>query len=762
MITSTRPPPTAPAAPRPRLPWVTVLAAGTAVLLAGTPVFSVVQGTGWVGYAAAAVGVVGGSGLLLHRFGVSAVAAGQCVAVLLLLIALFTERVLPGPTAIGELGSLITGAGRQIGLETAPVPPTPEILALLTAAFGLLAVAVHLAAVSATAPAAAGVPLLTVFAIPTALADGLLPVPVLAAAAAGYGLLLLTGARPRAMTRRAVLRRLPAAAGLVTVAVVLAVGIGSGAGFVGTAGRFSGSPGSAGAIGLSPFTSLRGQLVDGDPVELLRVRGLGRGAYLRALTLNDYLPGVGFRAARPAPGTPLPGPVQPRPAVPGEVIDVQVENVEFRDYWLPLPGEPLAVAGLPDGQWVYDRGSGTGYTLRPRQDDTWSGQVLLPRPTAAELRATADATGAALEYRGVSGLDPRVTALAERVVAGRQNAFDRAMALQDFFTGPGSEFRYSLQTAPGRGDDALVEFLTVGRAGYCEQFASAMAVMLRAVGIPSRVAVGFTAGTDLGDYRSIRTSDAHAWVEAYFPGTGWVGFDPTPLSDGRAIAPEYVLQAREEAARAAAPVTQGDLGPGRVEQDEPAPAPDPAAAAPDPAAPAPDDGAGGPAWPTVGALLVGAVLVGGVLAPAALRRRQRDRRLAAVAAGGPAAADAGWRELLAESADRGVPSPPSDTVRGAARRMVREHRLDGPAQEALRTVIGAVEASWYGGRHPGVDELSGPVRTVQAGLTTGTPLPLRARLLPRSVLAPPSRTTPTTTDDVDDDDEGRRTAATRG
>ena len=106
------------------------------------------------------------------------------------------------------------------------------------------------------------------------------------------------------------------------------------------------------------------------------------------------------------------------------------------------------------------------------------------------------ATGSAPGFDSLAGVDPRVIALARQMTAGRDNNFDRAMALQDFFTGRDSPFRYSLQTAPSRGDDALVEFLTVGRAGYCEQFASAMAVMLRAVGVPARVAVGFTGGTD--------------------------------------------------------------------------------------------------------------------------------------------------------------------------------------------------------------------------------------------------------------------------
>ncbi len=742
MITLPRRPVPAPTPTPPRtdppLPWITATIGGLSVLLAGGPVGVIVAGDRWIGYAAAAAVIVVASGLLLHRFGVPAVAAGQCAAVVMLLTALFTDDgllgVLPGPTAVRGIGELIRSAGQQISVGIAPVPATPEILVLVTAAFGLLGVAVHLAVVSASAPAAAGVPLLAVFAIPAALADGLLPVWTVIAAAAGYGLLLMTGdgARARPATAIAVLRRLPAAAALVAAAVALAIGIGAGAGFVGTAGRFEGAGGggNGGSIGLSPFTSLRGQLDDSGSVELLRVRGLDRASYLRALTLSEYVPGAGWRATPPAPGTPLPGEVQPQPPTPGQVLDVEVENMAFRDYWLPLYGEPLQVVGVPDAQWAYDRRSGTGYTLRPRQDDSWRERTLLPRPSADELRAAGEAGTPPAGYRTVTGVDPRVLALAERIVAGRDTPFDRAMALQDHFTGPDSSFRYSLQTAPGNGDDALVEFLTVGRTGYCEQFASAMAVMLRAVGVPARVAVGFTGGTDFGEYRSIRTSDAHAWVEAYFPGAGWVTFDPTPLTDGRTITPDYVLEARGEGGTAAA-LPSGELAPGRLPDGQPAPvpAPEPAPLGTDPAAPAPDPGSGWTLWP----LAVLALLAAAAAGPTVLRRWQQRQRLAAVAAGGSAAAAAGWQELLAESTDRGVPSRASDTVRAAARRIVREHRLDLPAQQALRELIAAVEASWYGGRHPGSGELTGPVQAVRAAISSGSPLSLSGRLLPRSL-----------------------------
>jgi hypothetical protein len=122
------------------------------------------------------------------------------------------------------------------------------------------------------------------------------------------------------------------------------------------------------------------------------------------------------------------------------------------------------------------------------------------------------------------------------------------------------------------------------------------------------------------------------------------------------------------------------------------------------------------------------------LAPAVRREQLRRRRLAAVGGGGRAAADAGWAEIVAESTDRGVPAGTSDTVRATARRLVREHHLDASAQEHLRRVVGAVEASFYGGTDPAPGELDGPVRAVRDAVAAGSPTGVRERLLPRSVL----------------------------
>lgn len=124
-------------------------------------------------------------------------------------------------------------------------------------------------------------------------------------------------------------------------------------------------------------------------------------------------------------------------------------------------------------------------------------------------------------------LPGRVRREAQQVVAGLDDRYDRARALQDFFQS--SRFRYSTDIAEGHGNDALVAFLESG-VGYCEQFAGAYAAMARAVGIPARVAVGFTAGdADPEDptFHRVRGVHAHAWPEVHFAGVGWVPFEPT-------------------------------------------------------------------------------------------------------------------------------------------------------------------------------------------------------------------------------------------
>ncbi len=124
-------------------------------------------------------------------------------------------------------------------------------------------------------------------------------------------------------------------------------------------------------------------------------------------------------------------------------------------------------------------------------------------------------------------LDPRVKRLGDEITRNSKNEYDKAANVERYLK---TRYGYTLDLTGPRTDDPLAYFLFVRRAGHCEYFAAAMTVILRAEGIPARYVTGFLPGeyNDLaGDY-IVRESDAHAWVEVYFPGYGWVTFDPTP------------------------------------------------------------------------------------------------------------------------------------------------------------------------------------------------------------------------------------------
>ena len=261
----------------------------------------------------------------------------------------------------------------------------------------------------------------------------------------------------------------------------------------------------------------------------------------------------------------------------------------------------------------------------------------------------------------------------------------------------------------GNSGNALVDFLNK-KQGYCEQYAAAMAVMLRVAGIPSRVVLGYTPGVRQDDGSYVVTSyDAHAWVEAYFHDVGWVFFDPTPLGDGRTVAPPY-------APRPAATPTPSATTPGGATGSagaslNPLPREDAGASVGTgrqrdrPGHAAADADRGGAA----GRAAAGARAGGDALS--ARRRRLRT------AAGSDAAeaARAAWDEVVGTAADYGLPVPRTETPRGLARRLGRDLSLDAGATAGLRLVALAEERARYAQR-AGVDgDLPDAVRAVRRG-----------------------------------------------
>jgi transglutaminase-like putative cysteine protease len=167
-----------------------------------------------------------------------------------------------------------------------------------------------------------------------------------------------------------------------------------------------------------------------------------------------------------------------------------------------------------------------------RPIDSYEAVSDVTTPTAEHLRLDGQDYPASISLKNLQlppRLDRRIPELAAQVTAKATNPYDRARAIEEYLE---SNFGYTLQLPKTPSDDPLAQFLFERKKGHCEYFASAMAVMLRTIGIPSRIVNGFHGGefNDLTGSYIVRARDAHSWVEAYFPGDGWVAFDPTPAS----------------------------------------------------------------------------------------------------------------------------------------------------------------------------------------------------------------------------------------
>jgi transglutaminase-like putative cysteine protease len=150
----------------------------------------------------------------------------------------------------------------------------------------------------------------------------------------------------------------------------------------------------------------------------------------------------------------------------------------------------------------------------------------------ASLKESGASSGTArpdvpMTYLQLPGLDPRIPALARTITSGQLSDLDRARTLEAYLR---SRYGYTTRLLSAGVDDPLAHFLFERREGHCEYFASALAVLLRTLSIPSRVVNGFQSGmyNPVSGWYVIRASDAHSWVEAWVTGRGWVTFDPTP------------------------------------------------------------------------------------------------------------------------------------------------------------------------------------------------------------------------------------------
>ncbi len=207
-------------------------------------------------------------------------------------------------------------------------------------------------------------------------------------------------------------------------------------------------------------------------------------------------------------------------------------------YLEPLDTPALFVAPKPI--WI----EGVPSLWRDESDGLWTSNHALNRlvyqvesdtrqPTDKELRAS-NSTDYELDIQVrytqlPKGFDPRVGQLAADVAKDVSATIDIARRLESHLR---SSYKYTLNLKRTDDGEPVADFLFNVRAGHCEYFASAMTLMLRTQGIPARIVNGFQMGdySELSDFYTVRQSDAHSWVEVYFPPLGWIAFDPTPAA----------------------------------------------------------------------------------------------------------------------------------------------------------------------------------------------------------------------------------------
>jgi protein-glutamine gamma-glutamyltransferase len=209
--------------------------------------------------------------------------------------------------------------------------------------------------------------------------------------------------------------------------------------------------------------------------------------------------------------------------------------IQYRVLMEPVGMNVFFLASQPEsleGNYSHLTTDGTGsvFNLDPEHPvNRYEATSDIAQPGAADLRGADGSYPADViaEYLVLPVVDRRIPQLAEQITASSSNSYDKALAIENYLR---THFAYTLQLSRTVPHDPLANFLFERKEGHCEYFASSMAVMLRTLGIPSRVVNGFRTGefNDLTSQYVVRASNAHSWVEAYFPNYGWIAFDPTP------------------------------------------------------------------------------------------------------------------------------------------------------------------------------------------------------------------------------------------
>ncbi len=656
-------------------------------------------------------------------------------------------------------------------------PPIPDLqpVSLVTAAgIGGVAIAVDLLAVRLRRPAVAGLPLLLLFSVPVASnlkVFGLPQMIIFAVSLTGYLALLSADGRERLrMWGRLVTfryiqsadepgsgpdtrelsasgRRIGLAAVCLAIVVPAILPTVRARDLFGTVSTGAGHGGSH-STGVSPLLRVQ-NLLEGKPQPVLTYTTTAKDPaeqYFQVYALNydarqnDWPPPT-YSGTRAPDGPKLPW------AVPGVLAStpatkvtttITISNSDTGEAILPMPYAPVRL-DIGGSGWLELGGSLTVFDPAVTMPDlryTVQSEEVSPPPADIPdyLGPPASIFTAYGTYNGPDFGQLRHIAV-ERT-RGATTELQQARDLENWFRS--GAFTYSLKpNLPAT--NWLLPFLTTDRRGFCSQFAQAFAILARTLGIPARVAIGYTAGTPgPGNTWRITTADAHAWPEVYFAGEGWLRFEPTPSGSrgqGTAEVPAYAGGGAGSAGRkqGAAPGGSSPNATGRLPGIR-------GRALTNRDAHLAGGGPFTPATRHVGSKTGFAIAVAIVLflliAWPALTRLLTRRRRWLTASGDAGVATAAWRELTDDLADFGLPCGPGETPRAVARRVTSEARLGETATAAISRLAAAEERARYARLPEPGTGLKAAVLTVRRAVAASVPRRqrVRARLLPASTV----------------------------
>jgi transglutaminase-like putative cysteine protease len=338
----------------------------------------------------------------------------------------------------------------------------------------------------------------------------------------------------------------PGLSGLKLDAIPFSQGGKNGAG-PGVGGNGSGNVAGVGALDL--IDNMKAVLTSRSSLIMFTATS-PKPTYWQVATLSQYT-GTSWipdpattAAARGAPQlAPTSLPILPTPtATADHSFTVHVDIADLRSTLLPVPpgtdavGEAAAVQVEPGIGVIQPFANPEQLTYAATAPDAASLDSAAPTMAALDASASASDLAPYLALPSFPSIPAAVVQLAHQIVAGAKSPAAETNALVRYFT-QNKRFRYTLTPPPVVGANALASFLFSTRAGFCQQFAGAFAVLARIDGLPTRLAIGFTTGntTRLDSY-SVTGADAHSWPEVYLgPNTGWVSFEPTPASNDESL-----------------------------------------------------------------------------------------------------------------------------------------------------------------------------------------------------------------------------------